>query len=306
MPGATHGERAEGMAVFCQVVEAGSLSAAARALALAPSSVSRRIQLLERDLGVALLNRTTRSLTLTEAGRRYLASARRILSEIEDAHGSMAELAETPRGTLRVTMPVAFGLRHADRLLAAYHAQAPEVTVELVLSDALLDLADRDIDIAVRSGNPDVADLVAVRLAPIIRLVVGSTAYLQAHGEPETPDDLERHRCLVFQPGGAVPLWRFRRGEEARSVRVSGPLVCNNAETIIAAACAGLGLALLPTWQIGREVEEGRVRPVLSGWDPSGPSASTHLWALYPQNRRASTKVRLFMELLRDAMAAVG
>lgn len=292
--------------LFLSVVRTGSFSAAARELRLAPSSVSRQITQLEEELDTALFVRTTRNLALTDAGHIFEERVKSILRDIDEVRLAVTDLDQNPKGTLRVTAPRAPGRLIVAQAVLEYMAAWPEVTVELDLSDQLVDLVARDIDVAVRFGSLQDSTIVAKRLGGIKRLVYGSPEYLQKNGTPEQPQDLKDHHCLTFHPHGLSPLWRessevwrFEKDQKLIEVAVTGPLKTNMSEVIIQAALAGKGLVMMLDWLIVEHVEAGRLQPVLQDYIAAPYTGDAAAYALYPAGRNAPAKVRTFIDHLQ-------
>ena len=285
----------DSMALFARVIEAGSFSAAARETGQSKSAVSKRIARLENRLGVRLLNRTTRRLSLTEPGRTFYDGCRRMVSEAEAAEHEVLYLSGAPRGTLRVNAPMSFGALHVAPTLAEFMRRYPELLVDLVLDDREVDLVEEGFDVGVRIKVLPDSSLVARRLAPSRRVVCAAPAYLQAHGTPEAPEDLLRHSCLIYSYQAAGRLWRFRGPPGERQLRVSGRLTANNGEALLAAALAGMGLIFMPTFIAGEDLRAGRLRWVMREWSDA-EDVSIH--AIYPASRNLSPKVRVFVDFL--------
>ena len=289
-------DRLTGIEVFVEVAEQGSFSGAARRLGLSSSAVGKHVAALEERLGARLFNRTTRRVSLTEAGARFYEHAGRLLAELAEAEVAVGELHAEPRGTLRVNGPMSFGIRHLGDAVADFIRLHPKIRIELSLTDRFVDVVDEGWDIAIRIGDLDSSSLIARRLAPCRRLAVAAPAYLAAHGPPGRPEDLARHACLLYGHDPGVDDWVLEQGGERVRVRVDGPLRSNNGDAIKAAALAGLGVALTPTFICSEELADGRLVPALPGWwQPDIPVA-----AVYPPNRRVSRKVRTFIDFLAD------
>jgi len=288
-------DRLTSLEVFVNVVESQSFAAAARALGLSPAMASKHIQALEERLGVRLLNRTTRRLSLTEVGRGYFERARQLLADLEDADQAASDLQAAPRGLLKVNAPFSFGIRHVGPAVAAYLAAYPEVSVDIGLNDRYIDLLAEGVDLALRIGRLADSSLIARRLAPIRLVVCAAPAYLERRGTPRTPKDLAAHNCLLYTYASTVDEWRFigPDGQDA-VVRVSGRLLANNGDVIVAAALDGLGIALVPTFMAGEHVQAGTLATLLPGY--AAPEAA--LYAVYPPGRHLSAKLRSFVDLL--------
>ena len=286
------------MRVFMRVVEAGGLSAAGRVLGLAPSSVSRRIGELESDLGVRLLNRTTRKLSLTEAGQTYYEGIGEILRAVDEVGLAVREQRAAPSGTLRLTVPASVARLHLTPAVAAFRALAPSVRVAMTVTDRMVDLVGEGLDLAIRLGRLEDSSLMARKLGEAPRLVCASPAYLARAGRPERPEQLAGHDCLPFRWHAGSALWRFQRDKEAVEVRVSGPLCADDGACLVAAAEAGLGVILVPQWLVGPALASGALERLLPDWPP-GP-ATTPLWALYPPGPYVPAKVRAFIDFLAE------
>lgn len=288
-------DRLTNLAVFVKVVEEQSFAAAARGVGLSPAMVSKHVQALEERLGARLLNRTTRRLSLTEVGRGYYERARQILADLEDADRAASDLQAAPRGTLRVNAPFSFGIRHLGPAVAAYLQAYPEVTVDISLNDHYIDLLAEGVDVALRIGRLADSSLIARRLAPIRLVLCAAPAYLRQHGTPREPKDLARHNCLLYTYAATADEWRFV-GPDGKDevVRVSGRLLANNGDVIIAAAAAGIGLALSPSFMAGEPVRAGQLVRLLPGY--AAPEAA--LYAVYPPGRHLSAKLRSFIDFL--------
>lgn len=283
-----------GMAIFARVVEERSFSAAARRLGLSKSMVSKEVTRLEQALGARLLNRTTRKLSLTEIGAAFYEPCARILQEAQEAELLVGRLHAEPRGVLRLTAPVAFGTLHVAPALPEFLAQYPDVRIDLTIGDRQLDLADEGLDLAIRIARVLPDNLAARRLAPINRVVCAAPAYFERHGIPRRPQDLARHNCLVYTHANPDSQWRFRSGKGEDVVPVQGNLTLNDDEALWQATLGGLGIALLPTFIVGKDLQSGRLQAVLSEHVPT----ERNLHALYLPNRHLSAKVRVFIDFL--------
>lgn len=290
------------LAVFSQIVRAGSLSAAARELNVTTPAVSKRLKKLETRIGVTLLARSTRRLGLTPEGEVYLAHARRILAEIEDAERQVSRAAAAPKGMLRVNATLGFGRNYVGPLMSQFARQYPEVEVQLHLSAEPVQFGDDSFDVCVRFGEPPDARVVAVRLAPNRRLLCAAPAYLASHGTPRAPADLARHRCIVLrQDQHAYGVWRFtpvgRRRTAAESVKVRGQLASNDGAIALQWALDGHGILMRAEWDIAKHLHSGRLTQVLENYDT--PAAD--IYAVYPARHRHSVRVQVFVEWLRRA-----
>lgn len=284
------------MQVFVRVIETGGLSAAGRALGLAPSSVSRRVAELEHALGVRLLHRTTRKLSLTEAGETYYERARDILRAIDEANLAVTETRAGPSGVLRVTAPTSVARQHVAPTVAAFQRQYGAVQVVLLVTDRMADIVSEGLDVALRVGPLEDTRLIARKICEARRLVCASPAYLAASGEPKHPSDLADHACATFRSHAGINLWRFRRGAERIEVRATGAFFSDDGETLAAAARAGLGVVLLPEWLVGTDIGAGRLVELLGDFTPE--PAATALYAVYPPGPYLPPKVRAFIDFL--------
>src|SRR5882724_8043735 len=284
----------DGIAAFARVVDSGSFSAAAHRLKISKSAVSAHVQRLEERLGVRLLNRTTRRLSMTEAGLAYYRHCARILAEAEAAEQAAGALQREPRGTLRISAPDSFGWMHVAPAVPAFLKRYPEVAVDITLSAAHVNLVDEGLDLAIRIGALEDSPLVVRKLAPSRLVACAAPAYLTEHGVPREPGDLAKHNCLCTNllPWGDE--WRLagKRGEVR--VAVGGTFRSNNAEMLRTAALDGIGVAVLPTWAVAQPLRTGALRRALEAWEPP---AST-IYAVYPGNRLMSMKVRAFVDHL--------
>lgn len=288
-------DRLGAMAVFAQVVEAESFSAAARALGLAKSSVSKQISRLEDELGVRLLNRTTRRLSLTEAGQTFYQGCQRVVAEAAAAESAVTHLGAAPRGRLTISVPMSFGLRHVGPVLPLLLDRCPELTIDLSLNDRFIDMVEEGFDVGIRIAHMKDSSLVARRLAPSRTVVCASPEYLAAHGVPQTVEDLADHECLLYSYQATGGVWRFDGPNGRQSMRVRGRLRANSGEALLAAALAGSGIAHLPTFICGDALRDRRLVRLLPGWvDPQEPVIN----AIYPAGRNLSPKVRVFIDFL--------
>lgn len=286
-------DRFSAMRAFVTVADARGFAPAAERLGMSPSVVTRLVARLEERIGIRLLQRTTRSVTLTDAGARYLERARRILSELEEAEDSALAERARPTGRLVVSAPAVFGRLHVSPLMCRYLTQYPEVVGELTLSDRMVSLVEDGIDLAVRIGNLADSSLIARKAGSTRRVVVASPAYLAKHGEPAMPQDLVRHQTIQFNPLASTPDWSFSdKGEELR-VSLASHYVTNSADPALWHAEHDGGLTLALSYQVADAVKAGRLRIVLEGFEP--PPLPIHF--VYPSSRLLSAKVRAFIEL---------
>jgi len=289
-------DRLTGLEVFAKVAAAGSLSAAARALGMSQTMVTKHIAALEARLGAKLFHRTTRRLSITEAGRSYLESSERILAEIEAADAAVAADRVEPRGMLRINAPVSFGTRQIAPLLAEFAARYPRTSVELGLNDRLVDLAEEGWDLAIRIGNLSDSSLIARRIAPCRIVVCAAPSYLEARGIPPTVSSLSAHNCLGYTLSQRTPVdrWTFgARGEV--SVRVSGNLRANNGDALLAGALAGQGIIHQPSFIVADDLRAGRL-VALTLDHPNVELGG--IYAVYLPDRHPPAKVRAFIDFI--------
>jgi DNA-binding transcriptional LysR family regulator len=294
-------DRWQEMAVFIRVAECGSLSRAARELKLSQPSISRILANLEARLGTTLLLRTTRSTSLTEAGSLYLERAKHLLAEMEEAEQATRGV-DSLHGVIRLAMPVLYGVRVVIPALATFLARHPDLRVEMIMSDARQNLVTDGVDVAVRLGVGPLDDSTfgARRLALVERLVVAAPSYLAAHGAPTNLAELTRHRCIVQHGLFGRESWRFTRDQTITSVDVPAKLWINSAPGILAAAVAGLGIALATRVMVQQELRTGELTQLLDGYrlDPA------EVYAVFPAGPRPSAKVRAIVDHLAAAIGA--
>jgi DNA-binding transcriptional LysR family regulator len=289
-------DRLTGLEVFAKVAAAGSFSAAGRAMGLSQTMVTKHIAALEARLGVKLLHRTTRRLSMTEAGRNYLEASARVLADLDAADSAIAAERFEPRGVLRLNAPVSFGTRQLAPLLAEFAQRCPRVTVELGLNDRLVDLAEEGWDLTIRVGNLSDSSLVARRIAPGRTVVCAAPSYLEAHGTPRAVADLTQHNCLGYTLSrlAGADRWTFgARGEIA--VNVSGNLRANNGDALRSAAIAGQGLIYQPTFIIADDLRAGTLKRVVLD-HPTVEFGG--IYAVFLPGPHPSAKLRAFIDFL--------
>jgi DNA-binding transcriptional LysR family regulator len=291
-------EHLAALRIFAQVVEAKGFAAAARGLGISKAQVSKQVARLERDLGVKLLHRTTRRLSLTEAGSVFYEGCQRAIAEVTAAEAAVASLTDEPRGRLRVSAPLSFGLRHLAPALESFMARYPNVRVDLSLNDRRVDLVEEGFDIGLRIGAPEDSSLIARRLAGITRVLAAASGYLDREGRPRSPADLKDHRHLLYSNIAHPDVLRLVGPSGVhRQVKVSGALSANNGDILLSAASAGLGITFIPSFILGDAVRDGVLERVLPGWTGSERVA---LYCLFPPDRHMLPKLRVFMDFLAD------
>ncbi len=295
-----------GMRLFSRVADTGSFSAAGRVIGLAPSSVSRQISALENNLGTQLFNRTTRKLHLTEAGEIYQHHIERILSDIDEANSAVSLLQEEPRGTLRINIPVVFGRRYIASTLPEFLQKHPELSVELQVTNHFVDLIEEGSDLAIRVGGLTNTTFIARKLVGIRRLLVASPRYLETAGVPKLPEDLSSHNCLQLHVTLGERLWRLENKETGKKtdVHVRGNMRSNNSDTLNTAMLNGGGIALLPSWVVGRDVQRGDAVEIMSDYIANVQDMDTAVYAVYPYTRNLSAKVRAYIDFIAEKFKA--
>lgn len=290
------------MMTFAKVVETKSFSAAADALATSKSMVSKQVSTLESALGVRLLNRTTRRMSLTEIGAAYYEHCLRIAQEIEAAGATVTQLQAEPRGVLKITSPVIFASLHLAPALRTFLKRHQQVEVELNATDRVVDLVDEGYDLAIRITDSPTPSMVARKIAPVRWATCASPAYLKLHGTPQSAQELMQHQCLVYHGQPALRSgWRYRVGNKETTLHVSGNCRVNNSEVLLSLALDGMGIVLFPTYVLGPYLRSGRLKEILHD-SIAYPDMS--LYATYMPNRYLQPKVRAFIDHLIEHFGA--
>lgn len=294
-------DRLQAIVAFTTVVEAGSFARAAERLDVSVSAVSRQVADLEAHLATRLLNRTTRRLSLTEGGRAFYDRSVQVLADLTEAEEAAHAGTATPRGTLRITCAITFGIRHLAPVVGSFMARHPDVRLDAELSDRAVDLVEEGFDLAVRIGTIGSQQLVGRKVADTRMICCAAPAYLALHGTPAQPADLAAHRCLTYEYAGSRNTWRFRDADGAEhAVRINGPLHSNNGQFLEAMAVEGLGIAYEPDFIVGPDIRSGRLIRLLQGWElPPSP-----IYVVYPSRRHLSAKVRAFTDHVAQAFRA--
>lgn len=288
------------MKVFAAVVDSGSFSAAADRLDISRAMASKYVSHLEEHLGTRLLQRTTRKLTLTETGSVYYERCAQILADVAAAEEGAVHLSEAPRGTLRLTVPVSFGLLHMGPLIAEFLKRYPDVRIDVLLVDRRVDLIEEGLDLAVRIGALAESGLIAKRLGSDRIAICGAPDYLERRGAPEKPADLARHNCLTYSYATSGDEWRMTGPDGAlHTVRVAGSLRASNGDMAKLAALEGVGLIRQPLFLIGDALRAGRLVEVLADYH----SEQLGIYAVYPSRKHLSAKVRVFVDFLTETFA---
>lgn len=291
-------DRARALEVFVAVAREGSFSAAGRVLALTPSAVSRTVDRIEKRLGVRLLLRTTRALTLTAEGQAYLGMARRILVDLDDSEQAIADQG-APRGRLRVSAALSHGRLCIVPVLGEFVRLHPHILVDMSLSDALVDVAGGQADVAIRFGPLTDSALTARKLGETRRVIVASPDYLAHHGTPRVPEDLHEHNCLNFNFRRAEPIWPFRRDERDYALSVRGNIEANNGETLGQLAAAGVGVTRVGAFSVVEELASGALVPLLEEFNPGDVEA---IHAVFVGGANTPARVRVFVDFLADRL----
>lgn len=293
--------------MFVQAVDSKGFSSAARQLGLATSSVTRMIDGLEAELGAVLLNRSTRQISLSDAGAAYYLKAREVLNAVAEADASVTDRGELPAGHLRISVPVALGRRLIAPHIASLLQRYPQLVLDMTLSDDIVELLGERVDLAIRLGSAAAMDGVVSRpVGHFRRRVVASAEYLNAHGFPEHPMDLMQHECLRFSYGPKQQVWTFlNEGKETR-VPIEGRFKSNNAEVLREVALAGGGVALLPDWLVNDDIGSGDLTSLFESFVINPNDASSAISALYLPNHRGSKRVNAFIDFISELLGPEG
>ncbi|MDI9221757.1 LysR family transcriptional regulator [Pantoea sp. EA-12] len=292
-------DRFTSMQIFIAAVEEGSFAAAARRFQLSPAMAGKHVSAIESELNVRLLQRSTRRLSMTDAGQRYYVRCKAILEAMEEANREASDIQTTPRGLLRIAAPVAFGAMHLGQIVSRYLGQFPQVTLDVVLDDKYADLLENRIDVAIRVGRLDDPLLVTRRLAPCRMMLCASPAYLQRQGTPETPEDLSRAPRLAFSQAVSTGDWTVY-DIQGRPHTIEGAcrMTANNIQLLLEAALAGTGIAYGPSFVFGEHIKQGRLITLL----PAYRTTELTLQAVYPSAIRIPSKVRSFVDFIAEAL----
>ena len=281
--------------MFIQVVESGSFSAASDRLGLSRAAVSKYISQLEEFLGGRLLNRTTRHVSPTESGRIYYERCREILSSLEEADGLVSGLSSQPKGTLRVTCPTFFASRHLLPLVGEFNRLYPDLKVDIMCTERIVDLVDEGYDLALRMTRTPEPELIVRRLARCRHIIAASPEYLDEHPVPRVPDDLLHHRCIVFSYH-TNSIWPFTKAGVDYSIRVPPALTTNNPDVLLASTVAGMGITLMPTFLAGDGLREGSLIQVLQDYQ----TIDLNIYTVYASRHHLPVKIRVFIDFLKE------
>jgi DNA-binding transcriptional LysR family regulator len=289
-------DKLRSMEVFAATATAGSFASAAQELGISAVMVGKHVQALEQQLGARLIERSTRRQALTEIGAAYLERCRDVLAGVKAADCVAENLRAEPQGNLRISAPVTYGEQRLAPVIAAYAALYPQVKIDLVMSNRVVDMVEEGIDVTIRSGPIGDTGLIARPLRPVTMLVAASPDYLKRHGTPKHPSDLVKHNCLVF--AGTSSTWRFTRDGEEVAMQARGSLVSNTGASLVAAAIAGMGVAVQADLLMESALESGRLKRLLSKWEL--PSRPLHI--LRRPESRPSAKVRSFVDFVLERL----
>ncbi len=289
----------EGMRSFTRVVEAGGFAAAARDMGVSRAVVNKQVKKLEEALGAQLLLRSTRVVKPTDTGAAFYQRCLAVLAEVDSALSAVREAQGLPAGTLRINAPMTFGTLHLPDIVCNFMETYPDMHVELSLNDRFVDPLEEGFDVSIRISEPHYSTSLATReITPVRRVLCASPRYLAEHGEPERPADLGEQRCLHYGYQASGIQWRLQGPDGEESVAVNCAMWSNNGEVLAAAACRDRGIALLPTFIVGASLQAGELRTLMPDYEPT----QLVLCALYPRHRHLSSKVRLFVDCISDAI----
>lgn len=287
------------MQVFCRVASCGNFSHAARELGISPAMVTKHIAALEDLLSIRLLNRTTRKVSMTEAGESYLRLCQNLLSDIEEGEASLSQLSHHPSGTLKLTAPIDFGVLRLAPAIANYLNRFPDVRIDINYQDRKVNLVEEGFDLAIRIGALPDSSLVAVPLMKHHLVCCASPAYLEQYGQPQHPTELRQHNCLTYSYSSTNNEWHFRNAEESCAIKVSGRLNANNGRAMVAAATLGVGIILKPQFMVQDYIATGELVPILEDYEQS----HSDVFAVYPHRRFLPAKMRSFIDYLKEYFA---
>ncbi|WP_444916976.1 LysR family transcriptional regulator [Microbulbifer sp. JMSA003] len=278
--------------IFVTVAETGGFSPAAKLLGISKSAVSKRVTQLELQLGVKLLHRTTRKLSLTEAGEHFYEHARIAYKSAKDAQDAVLQLQGKPRGRLRINAPMSFGRLHLAPLIPVFMERYPEISIDMVLDDKVVDLVGEGFDIAIRGGDLPDTSLIARKLAPLKSVLCASPSYLKEFGEPTELEQLSAHNCLIFTYSRDVKEWGFFKDNHLHTIEVKGNYQVNNSEALREALLQGVGIGRLPTFVAGPDIEAGKLIPLFEEYQMPAKS----IYAVFPERQFMPAKVRAFID----------
>jgi DNA-binding transcriptional LysR family regulator len=290
---------------FVRAAELGSLTRAAQELSIKTSTASRHLNELEADLRIALFNRSTRGLSLTEGGKVFYSRVSEVLTQLKDAKDATSSLNQSPSGVLRVTLPVSFGRKHVVPHIGEFMDRYRDIDIDAIFTDDVLNLIESQVDLGIRIGALQDSSLMARRLAPHRELACAAPAYVKASGAPVTPAALKDHACLMFsRTAGNVWYMRPRAdtASEWQKASASGRLTIDDTDALLAVTLAGRGIALLPSWLADEALGDGRLTRILPDWDIRSSREEASIWAVYPRKKTVSSKVRSFIDFLAEKL----
>jgi len=289
----------EELAAFVSVVEAHGFSTAAKVIGRDPTILSRRVSQLENRLGVRLLSRTTRSVALTEVGASYYGRVRALLDELDSASLEASNLASSPQGLLRVSLPSTFGRQWVSPLLSGFIEKHPKITIDARFSDRIVDLVAENFDVAIRVGALRSSTMKAKKIASFKYILTASPAFIAKYGLPSTPDDLERFSCLGFTNYSFWPEWKLIKGGIRETVRPENRFITDNSEAMLSATIDGIGISLAADWLAGPAIRQGKLVEILPGWEGD---LGGGIYAIMPPGRLVPTKTRLFVDEITESI----
>jgi DNA-binding transcriptional LysR family regulator len=284
------------MRVFSAVAKNGSFSTAAKKLSISKAMASKHVQNLESSLGVRLFNRTTRKLNLTDVGSAYYDKVDNILTDIDETELAISQLNSEPKGTLKIMAPPSFGAFHLSRALSVYLRKYPDVSTVIELNNRMPDLVEDGIDLAFYLGELDDSSFVARKIASTRRVICASPYYLKQNGTPQTPDDLAKHNCMIYAPNTVLSEWDFINNNVKIKVKISGDIQCNDGDALRIAAIQGCGIAQLPTYMVGLDIQSGRLNALLEEYEPE----KLPIYAIYNHRKYLSAKIQTFIEFMYE------
>jgi DNA-binding transcriptional LysR family regulator len=284
------------MRVFSAVAKNSSFSDAAKKLSISKAMASKHVQSLESSLGVRLFNRTTRKLNLTDVGNAYFDKVDAILADIDETELSISQLNSEPRGKLKIMAQPSFGAFHLFRALSIYMRKFPDVSTEIELSNRIPDLVEDGIDLAFHVGELEDSTFVARKIASARRVICASPYYLKQNGTPHMPDDLSKHNCMIYAPRVALTEWEFINKSEKKKIKVSGDIQCNDGDALRTAAIQGCGIAQLPTYMVGLDIQSGRLNALLEEYEPE----RLPVYAIYNHRKYLSAKIQTFIDFIYE------
>lgn len=287
-------ELLDGIAVFVAVINTGSFTAAAQALGHSTSHISKAVTRLEKRLGSRLLNRTTRTISLTDAGRAYYERCSQIVIDAENAERSVSQLQDEPRGLLRVNAPMSFGSKYLLDVMSQFMHQYPEVNLEVEFNDRIIDVVAEGYDVVIRVGETKDSNLVARKFTQSRSVVVASPDYLKKHGRPVEAIELEQYDCIAYSLLPNPLVWEFKKGDEHVQVNIRPRALCNSAHIEVAMACQGIGITRLPLFTCEQEIAEGKLQVILDDYE----AIEFLVYAVYPHRQYLTAKVRAFVDFL--------